>query len=178
MTFAIPVDDNLTLRLVEPRHAEEIFSIVAENRDHLGRWLPWIETTHEVADTRAWAEDACQRFARQTGLPLSILLDGCVVGGIGLQQISSHHGTAEIGWWLAQHCQGQGIVTRCGRHLMRHAFHERGIHRIYAYTAVANTRSSSVAERLGMRREGELRQAARTREGFVDVAIYARLADD
>ena len=41
-----------------------------------------------------------------------------------------------------------------------------------------NTRSRSVAERLGMRQEGVLRGGVRTPQGFLDLVIYGILEDE
>jgi ribosomal-protein-serine acetyltransferase len=44
--------------------------------------------------------------------------------------------------------------------------------------AVGNTKSRSVAERLGMRQEGLLRGGVRNPEGFDDLVVYGILEDE
>jgi ribosomal-protein-serine acetyltransferase len=44
--------------------------------------------------------------------------------------------------------------------------------------ATGNARSRAVAERLGMRQEGILRDGVRTAEGFKDLVIYGILDDE
>jgi len=47
--FRLPLDDSLDLVLLEERHAPALASLVAENREHLGSFLPWALTTDEGA---------------------------------------------------------------------------------------------------------------------------------
>ena len=61
--------------------------------------------------------------------------------------------------------RGTGIVTRACRRFFDFAFDDLGLHRMELCAAVGNTRSRSVAERLGMRQEGVLRGGFGTRKG-------------
>ena len=49
--FPLHVDSITELRLLGPHHAAEVFAAVAENREHLARWLPWVVHTVRVEDT-------------------------------------------------------------------------------------------------------------------------------
>ena len=50
--FSTQVDKGLELRLLEARHAEALFGLIDENREHLGYWFPWVEGTKTVEDSR------------------------------------------------------------------------------------------------------------------------------
>ncbi len=50
--FSAPVDEGLELRLLEPRHAETLFNLIDENREHLGYWFPWVEATKTVENSK------------------------------------------------------------------------------------------------------------------------------
>lgn len=61
----------------------------------------------------------------------------------------------EIGWRLAREAWGHGYATEAAREALRYGFEEAGFAEIVSFTAIRNTRSIAVMERLGMRRDGE-----------------------
>ena len=61
----------------------------------------------------------------------------------------------EIGWRLARSAWGRGYATQAARAALAFGFGELGLAEIVSFTALANTRSIAVMERLGMRRDGE-----------------------
>jgi RimJ/RimL family protein N-acetyltransferase len=99
--------------------------------------------------------------------------DGQVIGLLSL--VRRDHRKAEIGWSLGVAHRGQGYVTEGARALMAYGFATLGLHRIYATTSNINTRSWRVMERLGMRREGHLREAELRDGEWIDVLIYGIL---
>ena len=85
---------------------------------------------------------------------------------------------AEIGAWLDRGATGRGLVTNAVRHMIDWAFTERGLHRIEWHCTPANAPSIAVAKRLGMTREGVLRQAFNTHGRLEDLEIWALVASD
>lgn len=62
-------------------------------------------------------------------------------------------GTIEIGWRLAVPFWGKGYVTEAASDLLRYGFEEKGLGEIVSFAVAANTRSTAVMQRLGMRRD-------------------------
>jgi len=62
----------------------------------------------------------------------------------------------EVGWRLARSAWGNGYATEAARAALAFGFDELGLPEIVSFTAVTNTRSAAVMERLGMKRDGEL----------------------
>jgi RimJ/RimL family protein N-acetyltransferase len=60
-------------------------------------------------------------------------------------------GTVEIGWRLALRHWGKGYVTDAARALLDYGFGERKLREIVAIAVPANTRSTAVMKRIGMR---------------------------
>jgi ribosomal-protein-serine acetyltransferase len=100
------------------------------------------------------------------------------VGIIGLNRLDRFHKQTEIGYWLAEECQGRGIMTACCRTLVDFVFREYGLHRVEIRAAVGNTKSRAIPERLGFTHEGTLREAEWVNDRFVDGAVYAVLEHD
>lgn len=178
MSFIIPIDAALSLRLVEPRHAEELYVVIDANRAHIGRWLPWVEKLNCVDDERAWLTRVCGEFAAGRMVTCSILEHGKIVGGIGTLAINVIEQSTEIGYWLTERAQGRGVMTRACRAFLSHLFDEVKLHRVTIRACPQNVRSCAVIERLGLRREGELKQAGAVPGGWCDLYLYAVLAEE
>lgn len=63
-------------------------------------------------------------------------------------------GTAELGYRLHRSAWGRGYATEGCRALLAHAFDTVGLQRVWATTAVANTGSQRILEKVGLRCTG------------------------
>jgi ribosomal-protein-alanine N-acetyltransferase len=83
-------------------------------------------------------------------------LDGTFVGftGLSVPSFEAHFTPAvEIGWRLATHAWGRGYATEAARAALAHAFEQVGLDELVSMTAVDNTPSRRVMERIGMTRD-------------------------
>ena len=176
--FTIAVDEELSLGLLEERHAETLFALTERNREHLRRWLPWVDAVQVTEDTRHFLRQALEQLARGDGFQAGIWLRGKLVGVIGLHRIKRASRATEIGYWLDAETQGQGVMTRACRAIVAYAFEELRLNRVEIFCATGNTRSCAIPERLGFTREGVLRQVEWLNGAPVDHALYAVLAGE
>ena len=95
-----------------------------------------------------------------------------------LTLLCRNHKQAAIGWALGVDYRGQGYATKAAAALINYGFQELGLHRIEASTSRDNTASWKLMERLGMRREALLREAAISEGKWVDTYIYGLLASE
>jgi len=82
--------------------------------------------------------------------------DGALLGAGCLREVLAGHplaGDIEIGWRLAHSAWGAGYATEAARALLDHGFAGLGLSEIVAFTAVSNTRSRAVMERLDFERQ-------------------------
>ena len=86
---------------------------------------------------------------------LALLDSDAPIGFCGLARtgLAPHlpDGTIEIGWRLALPHWGKGYVTEAARVFLEHGFGERELSEIVSFAVPANTRSTAVMQRLGMR---------------------------
>jgi RimJ/RimL family protein N-acetyltransferase len=97
----------------------------------------------------AFARHGCDLWA------VEITETGEFIGWVGLHQVPEVMPFApgvEIGWRLARRFWGQGYATEAARACLRHGFVDHELREIVSLTAVVNTRSQRVMERLGMTR--------------------------
>jgi ribosomal-protein-serine acetyltransferase len=171
----IPVDEEVELRIVADDDAAAIFALTNRNRAYLRRWLPWVDNTRSVADTRAFIERSGEQVLRGQGFQSCILYRGELVGVIGFVYVDVANGRAELGYWISEAAQGRGIMTRACGALVRFAFESLGLNRVEIRVDVDNRKSRAVPERLGFVQEAVLREAAVTYERYIDVVMYALL---
>jgi len=96
--------------------------------------------------------------------------------GLGIKD----RGIGEAVLWYTLHPAywGHGYMTEAARAMVDFGFRELRLHRIWADCDPANIGSWRVLEKIGMRREGHLRENARVKGEWVDSLIYAILASE
>ncbi len=168
-------DRELTLRPLDSADAAALFRLIDTDRQRLGRWLPWVEETRTEIDTVRFIADAADERRRRRSLVLGIEVEGTLCGTLGLHYVDWFDRSAEVGYWIASDLEGRGYVTRAVRCMLDVAFGAAGLHRVVIRCAVENVRSRRVAERLGFRVEGLLREAQWVGGRFLDQHLYALL---
>lgn len=176
--FALTLDDDIELRLLERRHAPRLFELTFENRDHLRTFLPWAPKMTLLEQTEGFIDTSLQQFARNDGFQAGIFLRGELVGVVGLHYIRWDTERTEIGYWLAEGVQGQGVMTRVVVGLVSYCFRELKLGRVEIRCAEENVRSRRVPERLGFTQEGVLRRVERLEHGWSNWVVYGLLRDE
>lgn len=173
-----PVDADTELRIVREDDAAAIFALTDANRAHLRRWLPWVDNTRSVADTRAFALRSLEQLRNNDGFQTTVWHRGQLVGVVGFHYFDWTNKRTEIGYWLAESFQGRGIMTRACQALVDYAFRGLGLNRIEIRVAPDNARSQGIPRRLGFREEGTLREVAWLNDRFIDLVVYSLLRED
>jgi RimJ/RimL family protein N-acetyltransferase len=171
-------DDGAELRPLEPWHAEEFLAHLDRGREFIGQHIPFGTRETDVDSARELLTRYAHRRADDAGGLHGIWLDGKLVGGVLFRTFDAAQGTAEVGCWLEPAVVGRGLVTRAVRVLLDWAFDARGIHRVEWRASSANTPSINVARRLGMRRDGVLRENNLYRGARQDLEVWSLLAPE
>lgn len=170
--FNLAIDNEICVRTFHPDDAEELFQLLEQNRARLRPWIHPSALPETAKATRLYAIECyfnslgdpmealaspyfseVGRYFRDLDPPLEmgIWLNGNLSGEVALSRLKDSPTAAEFGYWIAQACEGRGIITRCVAALMDHAVDCMGIERFLIGCAVSNQRSRAVAERLGYR---------------------------
>jgi ribosomal-protein-serine acetyltransferase len=83
-----------------------------------------------------------------------------------------------VGCWLEPAGTGQGLATRAARAIIQWAVETRGAHRVEWQVKAGNVASIAVARRLGMTRDGVLRDAVLHRGERFDLEVWSVLAPE
>ncbi len=163
----------LILRPYRLSDVEDLYRNIQDPRIH--RMTLSIPNPYTRADARQWARQnsaAAHRRKKKVRLIFAIEHQGEVIGDIGLHRIDAH--SAELGYWLARHVRGQGLMPEAVAALTTYAFRALGLNRVYANVFIHNAASQRTLEKAAFQREGTLRKAA-WKNGPIDVALYAKV---
>ncbi len=77
--------------------------------------------------------------------------DGKAIGSIGLHRadLAELDDEYELGYWIGKPFWGQGLIPEASREMLRHAFEELGMNRIWCGYYDGNVKSRRVQEKLG-----------------------------
>ncbi|MBF6046645.1 GNAT family N-acetyltransferase [Streptomyces sp. NRRL B-1677] len=169
-------DDGAELRPLEPWQAGELLAHVDRGREFIGQYNGLPDIITDLGSSRAFLRTYVEKAAADTGRICGIWTGGTLVGAVCLRTMDVEQGTAEAGCWLEPAAVGKGLVTRAVRALIDWAVQERGIHRVEWWVSAENEPSKAVARRLGMTRDGVLRESFLYRGKRHDEEIWSVLA--
>jgi ribosomal-protein-serine acetyltransferase len=174
--FVHKIDEDIALKLIELRDAERVFDLTNNSRDYLREWLPWLDNTTKLEDTKDFIKTSLKGFAENKSMNTVIIYKGQIVGVAGYNLIDWTNKVAYIGYWLGKQYQGNGIMTRVTKALTDYAINELNINKVEIRAAVENKNSRGIPERLGFINEGCIRQAEWLYDHYVDHVVYGKLA--
>lgn len=168
------------LALVRPctDHADWLLEVFRSHREEFTPRFPWIGQFQTPTRVRAFLFDAERYNQGGQRLTLFIRHRGNLVGSLALVKVDRANRAAELGFWLVRDARGRGIMTDCCRTLLRHAFGPLQLHRLYLQTQTDNVAVFQLAERLGFRHEGTLREAALVDGAFSDLVVFGLIRGD
>lgn len=105
--------------------------------------------------------------------------DGTMVGLISLMDLDWRNRQAELGVYLGRRDHlGKGYPTDAILTLLRFAYRELGLNRIYLYTFAENVRATHLATKCGFKQEGIMRSATFYSGSYHDVILMSLLASE
>ena len=126
-----------------------------------------------------WINTHEEKFEQGKILELAIVLreTAQLCGAIAIT-IDSNYNNAELGYWIGVPYWGQGYCTEAALKAIAYGFESLNLHRIYASHLTRNPASGRVMQKIGMIREGCLRQHIKHWGVYEDYAIYGILASE
>jgi len=164
-----------TERLVlQPWSLDDVSDVLSYAPDEeWGRYLPVPRPYGETDAARFIATQVL--LDRTQHASWCIRHDGHGIGGINIRFSSEFH-IGEIGYSIARVSWGRGLATEAARAVITQAFEVYPqLSRVRAMADVRNVRSHRVLEKLGMVREGLLRQNRLVRGELLDEVWYGVL---
>jgi RimJ/RimL family protein N-acetyltransferase len=143
--------EGLCLRPFEDADAAAFAEATRESVASVGRWMPWCIADYTEEDARSWFAECADDWTGGHGLEFGIFADDghTLLGGAGLNQFNTQHQFCNLGYWVRESRQRQGIATRTVRLLADFGFRTLGLTRIEIVVAEGNDASCAVARKAG-----------------------------
>jgi len=174
------VEGPLLLRPFREGDASALYEAVRESISEVSPWLPWCHENYSIQESREFI--GSRELASQGGEWYSFGIfetdSGKFQGGAGINFINRVHQMANLGYWVRTGAAGRGIATRATRLAARFGFEQLGLRRIEIVAAVGNVPSQRVAEKVGARREGVLRNRLLIRGESLDAVLFSLVPED
>ena len=142
MIFGYQIDKDIKLKILEERESGQLFKLVDSNRKYLAEFLPFIEHTKRVEDSKHFIHSTLKQFIDGNGFHCGIWSDKELIGVIGLHYLDLVNKRTSIGYYLAEGFQKKGIMTRCTKALIQYVYEEYDINRIEIQMSIKNKGSS------------------------------------
>jgi RimJ/RimL family protein N-acetyltransferase len=146
------------------------------------RWMDWGPNTPEETTIFLGLALQSELESPRTHYRFAVVraAGDALIGSAELHVESVEHRRGSMGYLVATAAQGQGFATEAARALLDFGFAEDGadLHRISATCDPENTGSARVLEKIGMRREGHLRDFFEIRGEWRDRLTYAAIRPD
>ena len=166
--------DRLKLRLYRLEDVEDILLFASD--PEWARYLP-VPQPYTKSDAETFVAGQLLRD-RKTEPSWAIEHAGSVIGGINIG-FDADHRVGEIGFSIARSLWGKGLTTEAAGAVINEAFSVYSdLNRVHAPADERNVGSLRVMEKLGMRREGVMRQNRYVRGEFINTAWCGILRDE
>ena len=166
----------LILRPMERGDEDDLFSYQSD--PETVRFIPWPVRTREQVEEALDRAIAATSFENDGDFKLFVWVlkeNGKVIGQSNISIEAKIHKRGEIGWVVNPEYAGKGYALEATQTLLDFAFTTWDFNRIVALMDVRNKSSISLAERLGMRREGEYKEDEFFKGEWADSYLYAIL---
>ncbi|MDE1548827.1 GNAT family N-acetyltransferase [Jeotgalibaca caeni] len=164
--------ERLTLRPIELSDAADMFEYASdeENTRYVFEQHKNLEETKDAIATFFMANPA-GKYA------IELKETKKMIGTIDIRVVEEHK-HAEIGYVLNKRYWGKGYMTEAATALLQLAFESMKLEKVYACHDADNVSSGKVMIRLGMQREGILRQHRIHKGKRIDTVYYGILRDE
>ena len=176
--FGYSVESSISLKIMEQRHAKGYFDFVMRNRDYLINWIPFVSKVESITDTTDYIIRYLEKFKNGDGVLLGLWDYDIFIGTLVIREIDKEAKWAEIGYMIDQNYQRRGLTKKSCSILIDYLFHELDLNRVEICCNEENTGSRKVAESLGFRLEGTIREHMKINNKIGTMMIYGLLRSE
>ena len=132
-------------------HLDEFVVAVRESAATVGKWMSWCHKEYSISEARLWFESCQKNINKQSAYDLGIFSKehNQLLGSIAINRIDHEHKMGNIGYWVRETFQNQGIASSAVQLIKEFGFNELGLNRLEIVVLEDNLFSRKVAEGSG-----------------------------
>lgn len=161
----------------------------AIEREDLPRFVEWLNDPEVIRgllinvplslnQEQAWFDGLRSRPAEEhpLGIEIETAEGWSLIGNVGLNRVDWKDRAAEVGIFIGdKRCWSQGYGRQAMQLMLRHAFNNLGLNRVFLRVHETNPRAIHSYEKAGFVHEGRMRQAHFEDGKFIDVLFMSVL---
>lgn len=163
---------------LRPLKRSDIPELARQANDRaISKFVPPIHYPYTADDARRWVNRTL-RLARSDSaclLGIELVSRQNIIGMMGLKNLNPIDRNGELECWLGRRYRSKSYASEAMRLMLRCAFDDLGLHRVYAIVAAPNIPSVRLLERHGFVREAVWRDASWMDNRWNDVYSYGLL---
>lgn len=126
-----------------------------------------------------WLRRVMTSSPREVNLAVCVTETGAHVGNVYLRDIDWVSKNAALGVFIGEgNCRGKGYGSQALRLVVRHAFRDLGLYRVYLFALADNQGALAAYRKVGFTLEGTLRRHVFKAGEFKDVVVLGILRDE
>lgn len=161
----------VTLRKLRMSDADKITEYCKD--PSISRWTASIPYPYKRKHAIEYIRKSKEKWSKKETYNFTVEEKGTMVGSIGLMIKSE--GVAELGYWIGKPHRGQGFATEASKLLLKEGFKTLKLHKIYAHHIKENPASGRVMQKIGMKKEGMMREHIKKQGKYRDLIQYGIL---
>jgi [ribosomal protein S5]-alanine N-acetyltransferase len=171
-----PILETERLKLIEitPNHADNIFEILS--LEEVTRYYG-TDTFRSIEEAKKLIDMFQKNFYEKRSIRWGIVLkeNHTLIGTLGLNGLQLKNKRAEIGYELHPSYWRKGYTSEAIKQVLQYSFLELRLNRIGAVVYIENEASSNLLEKLGFKKEGELREYLFQNNSYHNTSMYSLL---
>lgn len=166
--------DRLLLRLFQESDAKDV-SVLCNNYNLYKNTL-YLPYPYSIEDALSWIKNHRNNFDENKLFEFAVtdLFNGKLYGAIALSN-NQNFKNGEIAYWVGEDFWGNGYATEAAKAMLEFAFTEKQYHKVFARCFDSNPASGRVIEKIGMRKEGLLREHVMKENRYENLVYYGIL---
>ena len=173
-------DGYILLRRYHERDVNDVYEAVCESCLDLYPWFAWCHENFSLEEAEQFIKDQSSWWEEGEVYNFAITDQGrgTYFGGCVLNNINQGDRLANIAYWVRSGWARRGIATASVKLAANYGFEHLGLNRLEIVVAKENVASIRVAEKVGAKREGELRRRITVRDQVYDAFLYSLIPGD
>ncbi|MCK0473239.1 GNAT family N-acetyltransferase [Halalkalibacter sp. APA_J-10(15)] len=160
--------NRLLLRLFKETDATEVAELC--DNYNLYKNTLYLPYPYSIEDALSWMKNHLDNFNDDKSYEFAITdkVTGKLFGAVALTRNQGFN-NGEIAYWVGEKHWGNGYATEAAKAILEFAFVEKQYHKVFARYFQSNLASGKVIEKIGMKKEGILREHVIKENDYIDL---------